>query len=412
MTAHVEALAAEMRTESGVLVVSEGAADAILIKTLLEEDFANVLVKICPEANVTAEEFLELQPKVLLLAFREIDKAEQCYLGLYRSQSAGMLMPHRTVLLCTKESVKHAFELCRRGLFDDYVLFWPMTYDAPRLRMTIHRALAELASGPENAPLAKTVAAQGRRILELEALLSQQILHGQEHGAAAADAILHANRHAANALGAPSSSLMKAEATGGTSEHPRPSATAAGRHYGDESLPQLHSVGESPQPPYPRQDEMRQSVSAAPEGSGARSTLTPQVRPVVLIVDDDEFQQELLSLMLEPEGYQVRVAANGAEALRQLRRCPVDFVLMDFNLPDLNGIEVTKRLKEDPQLAAIPILMITGNSERDVVVASRKMGVADFIVKPVERSVILDKLRRHCAATEPTTVQPQYRREP
>jgi len=78
----------------------------------------------------------------------------------------------------------------------------------------------------------------------------------------------------------------------------------------------------------------------------------------------------------------------------------VDLILLDFKLPDLNGIEVTRRLKGEPRLAGIPVIMITGNSDRDLVLESRRKGVADFIVKPVERSVVLEKLRRHYSPTK------------
>jgi PleD family two-component response regulator len=125
----------------------------------------------------------------------------------------------------------------------------------------------------------------------------------------------------------------------------------------------------------------------------------------VLIVDDDEFQQAFLALMLEPEGYQVKFASSGTEALRQLHQAPVDLILMDFKLPDMNGLEVTKRLKDEPRLAAIPVIMISGNSERDVVVGSRRMGAVDFIVKPVESGVLLDRVRRLCSGAE-STVEP------
>ena len=337
-------------------MVSENATDAVLIKTLLKEDFEDVFVKVCPEAHMAAAEFLELRPKVLLLAYRELDKAEQCYLGLFRSHGAGGLRPHRTVLLCTKESVRQAFELSRRGLFDDYVLFWPMTHDAPRLRMTVHRALAELASGRDGAPSPLTIAAQAHRILELEALLAEKPTHGEEH--------VGATRNVRFPIGSISASLPQPSRDGNTPKY----------------------------------------LGAATDSLDAPAS---QIRPVVLIVDDDEFQQKLLSLMLEPEGYQVIIAANGTEALRQLSRSPADIILMDFNLPNLDGIEVTKQLKADPRLAAIPVIMITGSSERDIVVGSRRIGVADFIVKPVERGIILDKLRRLCASTAPTAARPQ-----
>jgi CheY-like chemotaxis protein len=388
-------------------VVSESATDAVLIKTLLKEDFEDVFVKVCPEANLAAAEFLELQPKVLLLAYREIVKAEQCYLGLFRSHSVGGLQQHRTVLLCTKENVKQAFELSRRGLFDDYVLFWPMTHDAPRLRMSVHRALAELASGRDDTPSAVTIATQARRILELEALLAQQLTHGQEHIEAAGDAVVRAKRDVGDALGSLSSSLLQPRSDGQTPEYLSAAAAAISRCREESVMPLLQSARNSLQPLSNWADELQQTVSAHRDASESLSALTSQVRPVVLIVDDDEFEQRQLSLMLEPEGYQVRIASNAAEALRQLCRSPVDIILMGFNLPNLNGIEVTKQLKADPRLAAIPVIMITGSSERDVVVGSRRIGVADFIVKPVERSVILEKLRRLCAVAKSAVVQLQ-----
>ena len=397
MTATAEAAATKTPSDEGVLVVSESATDAVLIKTLLSEDFANVFVQICPTANLAADDLLASQPKVLLLAFREVDKAEQCYLGLFRSQRVGVLQAHRTVLLCTKDSVKRAFELCRRGLFDDYVLFWPMTHDAPRLRMTVHRALAELESLPEDPLSARTIAAQARRIEELQVLLSQQLVRGQEHIAAAGNAVVCAERDVQHALGALSASLGQTGVDGGSQECLGAAVAAINRCTEESVMPQLQCVSESLQPLSHWAGELRRTVSAHREASGALGALASRVRPIVMIVDDDEFDQRLLSLMLEPEGYQIRIASSGTDALQQLCRSPVDCILMDFKLPDLNGIEVTKRLKHNPRLAAIPIIMITGNSERDVVVGSRRMGVADFIVKPVERSVILEKLRRLCA---------------
>ncbi len=345
MTRSAQPSPGETPREGGVLVVSESATDGVLIKTLLKDDFDNVFVKISAEGNLAAVEFLEWKPKVLLLAFRDIHKAEQCYLGLYRTGSASGFQPHRTVLLCTKEAVNQAFELCRRGLFDDYVLFWPMTYDAPRLRMTIHRALAELAFHPDDAQSAVTLGTQARRILRLEALLSGQPARGPEHIEAAEFAVGRA----------------ECEAISGLKE----------------------------------------------ESGRALGAPTARARPVVLIVDDDEFDQTFLSRMLKPEGYRVKFASSGTEALNQLHRAPVDIILMDFKLPDMNGMEVTRRLKEEPRLAAIPVIMISGNSERDVVLGSRRIGAVDFIVKPVESSVLLDRLRRLCSGAESTVAQLQ-----
>jgi CheY-like chemotaxis protein len=407
MTKSAESPATETLGEGCVLVVSESTTDGVLIKTLLKEDFDNVVTLNCPAANLPAAEFLELHPKVLLLAFREIDKAEQCYLGLYRSHGSGALEPHRAVLLCTKETVKQAFGLCRRGLFDDYVLFWPMTYDAPRLRMTVHRALAELAASPHNSPSAGTIAAQARRILELEARLSHQLTRGQEHIEAAGHAVARAERDAATALGGLSSSILEAVESGRTPEMLSGVAAAIGRCSEESVMPQFQNVTRSLRPLTQWADEIQQTVSAHRESGRTLGELSTRVRPIVLIIDNDEHEQQRLADILEPDGYYVKFASSGTEALRQLHRSPVDIILIEYKLPELNGIEVTKLLKDDPRLAAVPVIMISSNCDRDIVLGSRRVGAVDFIVKPVDRGVILDKLRRLCSGVESTVANSQ-----
>lgn len=71
---------------------------------------------------------------------------------------------------------------------------------------------------------------------------------------------------------------------------------------------------------------------------------------------------------------------------------------MDVALPDFNGVDITRRLKATPRLAAIPVVMITGHSERPVLEASLKAGAVDFLVKPFDRDILLQKLTRHLAA--------------
>jgi len=70
---------------------------------------------------------------------------------------------------------------------------------------------------------------------------------------------------------------------------------------------------------------------------------------------------------------------------------------MDVALPDLDGVEITRRLKASPKMAAIPVVMITGHSERQILAASLKAGAVDFLVKPFDRELLLQKLTRHLA---------------
>ena len=116
---------------------------------------------------------------------------------------------------------------------------------------------------------------------------------------------------------------------------------------------------------------------------------------MVLVVDDDSFQSKLLERLLGNAGYRTMAAHSGAEALALIARQNPDLILMDVALPDLNGIEITRRLKASPRTAAIPIVMITGHSERQVLEASLKAGAVDFLVKPFDREVLLQKITHH-----------------
>ncbi len=118
------------------------------------------------------------------------------------------------------------------------------------------------------------------------------------------------------------------------------------------------------------------------------------MRAVVLVVDDDEFQRSVTGQILQAEGYQPKFATTGTEALGLLCRFRPDLILMDYQLPDMSGVEVTKRVKAQPRLASVPIIMVTGNSEREVVLDSLRIGATDFIAKPVERFVLLERLGR------------------
>ena len=121
------------------------------------------------------------------------------------------------------------------------------------------------------------------------------------------------------------------------------------------------------------------------------------MRPIVMIVDDDDFQRRMLGRMLSSAELEVVQAGSGMEALAILRRLRPDLILMDVRIPDIDGIELTRRLKSGSEHRDVPIVMITGQSERKVIVDSREAGADDFVVKPVERDVLLKKVLRYVA---------------
>jgi DNA-binding response OmpR family regulator len=130
------------------------------------------------------------------------------------------------------------------------------------------------------------------------------------------------------------------------------------------------------------------------EAASALCALAEQVRPLVLVVDDDELQLKLLAKVLNDVGFTVQTATSGTQALAALAQHQPGLVFLDINLPDIDGIELLRRFKAADAWARIPVIMITGQSERNVVVESMRAGASDFLVKPFDRAVVVGKASR------------------
>jgi len=116
-------------------------------------------------------------------------------------------------------------------------------------------------------------------------------------------------------------------------------------------------------------------------------------RPLILIVDDIEENIEIVRVRLEAQGYEIATAANGHEALERTQQLHPDLILLDIMMPEMDGIEVTKRLKSDEHLRAIPIILLTAKSSIKDVVAGLDAGGDDYLTKPFEPATLVARVR-------------------
>lgn len=105
---------------------------------------------------------------------------------------------------------------------------------------------------------------------------------------------------------------------------------------------------------------------------------------VVLVVDDDPVILKLLAVNFELEGYEVCSASHGAEALEVVRQQRPDVVVSDIMMPVMSGIELVTAMKIDPDLAAIPVLLLSAKAQAADIRAGLDAGAADYVTKPFE----------------------------
>jgi DNA-binding response OmpR family regulator len=120
--------------------------------------------------------------------------------------------------------------------------------------------------------------------------------------------------------------------------------------------------------------------------------------PKILIADDHPQNAELLEAHLDGAGYDVRIAVNGDETLRVAREWQPDLVLLDIMMPKLSGFEVCQRLRSDPALATVGILMITALDQPTDVERALDAGTDDFLTKPINKTELLLRVKALLAA--------------
>lgn len=125
------------------------------------------------------------------------------------------------------------------------------------------------------------------------------------------------------------------------------------------------------------------------------SVFPPAQTGSILVVDDVPENLQLLTDTFESHGYEVRPVLSGDAALQVAGLKPPDLILLDINMPGLNGYEVCSRLKNDPQLAAIPVIFISGRDEALDKVKALKLGAVDYVTKPFHPQEVEARVRTH-----------------
>lgn len=116
-------------------------------------------------------------------------------------------------------------------------------------------------------------------------------------------------------------------------------------------------------------------------------------KPRILCVDDEPANLKLLEALLAPRGYEVIKAENGSAALKNINEDRIDLILLDVMMPDMNGYEVCRKIKEDNRYKSTPVIMITALQSKEDRVKSIEAGAEDFISKPFDQCEVLARIK-------------------
>jgi two-component system chemotaxis response regulator CheY len=115
----------------------------------------------------------------------------------------------------------------------------------------------------------------------------------------------------------------------------------------------------------------------------------------ILVVDDMSTKRRIIRTILNQLGYQnIEEAENGKQALAKLKSEKFDFVVTDWNMPEMDGLTLVQEIRKDPELKHLPVLMVTAEAKKENVLLALKAGVNNYIVKPFTPEVLKEKIEK------------------
>jgi CheY-like chemotaxis protein len=315
-----------MNKHSVVFIAGSNKSIVEVVYAQLRDEFEKLIMQVSSSVTDLQHEFSLSYADVLILAFEDLGVAAHLSESLFNASLKTPLKPYRVLALCSKSDVKRAYTLYGERLINDYVVYWPLTYDPYRLVLSVRQAIDDLKYNDDAKQLLREVAALKKTVAEQ------------------------------------TSWIERVRSTPGFEEPDMAQLLSA---YEEEVLIDGKSI-----------------ASQIPKG--------PQKQ--VLVVDDDQFQRSVLRKLLMAEHYEIRFAENGSDGLDMMRRRQFDLVLLDLMMPGMSGLDVMKYLRRHPDTVTAPVIIISGEHEKEVVVECLKLGASGYVVKPYTRKTLLEKI--------------------
>lgn len=119
------------------------------------------------------------------------------------------------------------------------------------------------------------------------------------------------------------------------------------------------------------------------------------IKKTILVIDDEQDVLEVIKKRLENNEYKVIIASNGAKGLEAASGKKPDLILLDIMMPDVDGLEVLRKIKLKSETTSIPVIMLTAKGESKTIFEAEDLGAVDYIIKPYNDKELIDLIRKH-----------------
>ena len=372
-----------------VLVLGDGVADMVALVAELRRHFKQVDSLVPdPDGQAGPE---QQAADVLVLAFRELDQAQPYCKAMGAAEPA--LSPQRSVLLCKAEDCATALEMCKRQYFDDYVAYWSTAQDPTRLTMSVWLAARAALTLRRSGEAGARLLSHAKQLGDLDRKITHEIDMGEKQAATTHDSMLDLEQKLAKANDQFADHLIRGGANAAVEVKDCAALQRDLAQFKAQQLDLARAASEqgiNPMNTWARQ--LRGKVEPSLAASRAFATQVRQARPTLLVIGDNDTSRGLLTPSLRSLGYDPVVARDANHVLAQLARTRPNAILMDLVASPSEAVSLTRQLKALPDIAHIPIIILSGDSRRETLLSSIRAGASDFIAKPFTHEILRVKL--------------------
>lgn len=384
-----------------LLVFGDSMEENTAIQTLLNGEGFNVLATDNEEEAISL--FERKRPVLIIMTLFDVVEAEKFYRTLQRCCHDFDKFPHRSLLLCRGNQAQSAFDLCLDGTMNDYVVSRPMI-DPFRLRLSVYQALKNCSASEEIRELQYKIGGRDGDLNELENTVNRAFAKFASVNGDVLSVFVEFTKKLSNDFDAfRDRFLVETEGEQPLKNQPDEIIRLRFQQFKDQSLAaNLQSISEQLDVPADWLGEFEKEIKkyltlllgGRLDAQAHAPAVIPSV-PQLLLVDDDPTYRTMLKRMLESNGYGLIEAEDGIQAIEELACVRPNLIFLDLMMPNLDGMETLKRIKVNSALKDVPVIMLTGLTDTDMVRECIRAGAIDYIVKPSNRATILHKVETH-----------------